>query len=79
MDKEKFVKECLKPLIVAALGNVIDVRYTFTGSFEIVTVIWDDGKAVREVNVNVTGDSLHDYVGESFGRRQTSCKRNPEF
>ena len=58
MNKEKFVKECLKPLIVAALGNVIDVRYTNTGSYEIVTVIWDDGKAVREVNVNVTGDSL---------------------
>lgn len=58
MDKEKFVKDYLSPLIVAALGNVIDVRYTNTGSYEIVTVIWDDGKAVREVNVNVTGDSL---------------------
>ena len=58
MDKEKFVKEYLKPLIVAALGNVIDVRYTNTGSYEIVTIIWDDGKAVREVNVNVTGESL---------------------
>ena len=58
MDKEKFVKDYLSPLIVAALGNVIDVRYTNTGSYEIVTVIWDDGKAVREVNVNVTGESL---------------------
>ena len=58
MDKEKFVKDYLSLLIVAALGNVIDVRYTNTGSYEIVTVIWDDGKAVREVNVNVTGDSL---------------------
>ena len=58
MDKEKFVKECLKPLIVAALGDVIDVRYTFTGSFEIVTVIWDDGEAVHKENINVTGESL---------------------
>ena len=58
MDKQKYVKDYLSPLIVAALGDVVDVRYTFTGSFEIVTVIWDDGKAVREVNVNVTGDSL---------------------
>ena len=58
MDKEKFVKNYLSPLIVATLGNVVDVRYTFTGSYEIITVIWDDGKAVREVNVNVTGDSL---------------------
>ena len=58
MSKEKFVKEYLKPLIVAALGNVIDVRYTFTGSFEIVTVIWDNGESVREENINVTGESL---------------------
>ena len=58
MSKEKFVKECLKPLIVAALGNVIDVRYTNTGSYEIVTVDWDDGRTVREVNVNISGDSL---------------------
>lgn len=66
MDKQKYVKDYLSPLIVAALGDVVDVRYTFTGSFEIVTVIWDDGSAVREVNVNVTGDSLlaltHDVI-----------------
>ena len=58
MSKEKFVKEYLKPLIVAALGNVIDVRYTFTCSYEIITVIWDDGKAVHKENINVTGESL---------------------
>ena len=58
MDKEKFVKDYLSPLIVATLGNVIDVRYTNTGSYEIVTIIWDDGSAVREVNVNVTGRIL---------------------
>lgn len=68
MDKLKFVKDYLSPLIVAALGNVIDVRYTFTGSFEIVTVIWDDGKAVREVNVNVTGDSLLALSKDVVGR-----------
>ena len=68
MDKEKFVKEYLKPLIVAALGNVIDVRYTNTGSYEIVTIIWDDGKAVREVNVNVTGDSLLQLTEDVIGR-----------
>ena len=68
MDKEKFVKEYLKPLIVAALGNVIDVRYTNTGSYEIVTVDWDDGKAVREVNVNVTGDSLLQLTEDVIGR-----------
>ena len=68
MDKEKFVKECLKPLIVAALGNVIDVRYTNTGSYEIVTVDWDDGKAVREVNVNVTGYSLLQLTEDVIGR-----------
>ena len=55
MSKEKVVKECLKPLIVAALGNVIDVSYTNTGSYEIVTVDWDDGRTVREVNVNISG------------------------
>ena len=68
MDKEKFVKDYLSPLIVAALGNVIDVRYTNTGSYEIVTVIWDDGKAVREINVNVTGDSLLAVVKDVVGR-----------
>ena len=68
MDKEKFVKDYLSPLIVAALGNVIDVRYTNTGSYEIVTVIWDDGKAVREVNVNVTGDSLLALSEDVVGR-----------
>lgn len=68
MDKEKFVKDYLSPLIVAALGNVIDVRYTNTGSYEIVTVIWDDGKAVREVNVNVTGDSLLALTRDVIGR-----------
>ena len=68
MDKEKFVKDYLSPLIVAALGNVIDVRYTNTGSYEIVTVIWDDGKAVREVNVNVTGDSLLQLTEDVIGR-----------
>ena len=68
MDKEKFVKECLKPLIVAALGNVIDVRYTFTGSFEIVTVIWDDGESVHEENINVTGDSLIALTKDVVGR-----------
>ena len=68
MDKEKFVKEYLKPLIVAALGSVIDVRYTNTGSYEIVTIIWDDGKAVREVNVNVTGESLLQLTEDVIGR-----------
>ena len=68
MDKEKFVKDYLSPLIVAALGNVVDVRYTFTGSFEIVTVIWDDGKAVREINVNVTGESLLQLTEDVIGR-----------
>ena len=68
MDKEKFVKDYLSPLIVAALGDVIDVRYTNTGSYEIVTVIWDDGKAVREVNVNVTGDSLLQLTEDVIGR-----------
>ena len=68
MDKEKFVKDYLSPLIVAALGNVIDVRYTNTGSYEIVTVIWDDGKAVREVNVNVTGYSLLQLTEDVIGR-----------
>lgn len=67
MDKEKFVKDYLKPLIVAALGNVVDVRYTFTGSYEIVTVIWDNGESVQEENVNVSHDSLlglaHDVIG----------------
>ena len=68
MDKEKFVKEYLKPLIVAALGSVIDVRYTFTGSFEIVTVIWADGQTVREVTVNVTGGSLLALTTDAVGR-----------
>ena len=68
MDKEKFVKDYLSPLIVAALGDVVDVRYTFTGSYEIITVIWDDGKAVREVNVNVTGDSLLALTKDVVGR-----------
>ena len=68
MDKQKYVKDYLSPLIVAALGNVIDVRYTNTGSYEIVTVIWDDGKAVREVNVNVTGDSLLALTKDVVGR-----------
>lgn len=68
MDKEKFVKDYLSPLIVATLGNVVDVRYTFTGSYEIITVIWDDGKAVREVNVNVTGDSLLALTKDVVGR-----------
>ena len=68
MDKEKFVKDYLSPLIVAALGNVVDVRYTFTGSYEIITVIWDDGKAVREVHVNVTGDSLLALTKDVVGR-----------
>ena len=68
MDKEKFVKDYLSPLIVAALGDVVDVRYTFTGSFEIVTVIWDDGEAVREVNVNVTGNSLLQMTANVIGR-----------
>ena len=68
MSKEKFVKECLKPLIVAVLENVIGVRYTNTGSYEIVTVDWDDGKAVREVNVNVTGDSLLQLTEDVIGR-----------
>ena len=58
MDKLKFVKDYLSPLIVATLGNVVDVRYTFTGSFEIVTVIWDNGESVHEENINVTGESL---------------------
>ena len=68
MDKQKYVKDYLTPLIVAALGNVVDVRYTFTGSYEIITVIWDDGKAVREVNVNVTGDSLLALTKDVVGR-----------
>ena len=68
MDKEKFVKDYLSPLIGATLGNVVDVRYTFTGSYEIITVIWDDGKAVREVNVNVTGDSLLALTKDVVGR-----------
>ena len=68
MDKLKFVKDYLSPLIVATLGNVVDVRYTFTGSYEIITVIWDDGKAVREVNVNVTGDSLLALTKDVVGR-----------
>ena len=68
MDKEKFVKDYLSPLIVAALGDVVDVRYTFTGSFEIVTVIWDNDKTVREVNVNVTGDSLLALTKDVVGR-----------
>ena len=68
MDKEKFIKECLKPLIVAALGNVIDVRYTNTGSYEIVTVDWDDGRTVREVNVNISGDSLLQLTEDVIGR-----------
>ena len=68
MGKLKFIKDYLSPLIVAALGNVIDVRYTNTGSYEIVTVIWDDGKAVREVNVNVTGDSLLALTKDVVGR-----------
>ena len=58
MDKEKFVKDYLSPLIVAALGDVVDVRYTFTGTYEIVTVIWDDGEEVKKENINVTGESL---------------------
>ena len=68
MSKEKFVKECLKAVIVAAVGNVIDVRYTNTGRYEIVTVDGDDGKAVREVNVNVTGDSLLQLTEDVIGR-----------
>lgn len=68
MEKEKYVKEYLKPLIIAALGNVVDVRYTFTGSFEIVTVIWDDGREVREVNVNVSHDSLLQMTEDVIGR-----------
>ena len=68
MDKQKYVKDYLTPMIVAALGNVIDVRYTNTGSYEIVTVIWDDGKAVREVNVNVTGNSLLTLTKDVVGR-----------
>ena len=68
MNKEKVVKDYLSPLIVAPLGNVVDVRYTFTGSYEIITVIWDDGKAVREVNVNVTGDSLLALTKDVVGR-----------
>ena len=68
MEKEKFANDYLSPLIVAALGDVVDVRYTFTGSFEIVTVIWDDGKTVREVNVNVTGDSLLALTKDVVGR-----------
>ena len=68
MGKLKFIKDYLSPLIVAALGNVVDVRYTFTGSYEIITVIWDDGKAVREVNVNVTGDSLLALTKDVVGR-----------
>ena len=68
MDKEKFVKDYLSPLIVAALGDVVDVRYTFTGSYEIVTVIWDDGSAIREVNVNVSGDSLLQMTANVIGR-----------
>ena len=68
MDKQKYVKDYLSPLIVAALGDVVDVRYTFTGSYEIITVIWDDGKAVREVNVNFTGDSLLALTKDVVGR-----------
>lgn len=68
MEKEKFVKDYLKPLIVAAMGNVVDVRYTFTGSYEIVTVIWDDGEEVREENVNVSHDSLLAVVKDVVGR-----------
>ena len=68
MGKLKFIKDYLSPLIVAALGNVVDVRYTFTGSYEIITGIWDDGKAVREVNVNVTGDSLLALTKDVVGR-----------
>ena len=68
MYKEKVVSDYLSPLIVATLGNVVDVRYTFTGSYEIITVIWDDGKAVREVNVNVTGDSLLALTKDVVGR-----------
>ena len=68
MSKEEFVKECLKPLIVAALGNVIDVRYTNTGSYEIVTVDWDNGRTVREVNVNISGDSLLQLTEDVIGR-----------
>ena len=68
MDKQKYVKDYLTPMIVAALGNVIDVRYTNTGSYEIVTVIWDDGKAVREVNVNISGDSLLQPTEDVIGR-----------
>lgn len=68
MNKEKFVQEHLKPLIVTALGNVVDVRYTFTGSYEIVTVIWDNGKTVREENVNVSHESLLETVRDVIGR-----------
>ena len=68
MDKQKYVKDYLTPMIVTALGNVVDVRYTFTGSYEIVTVIWDDGSAIREVNVNVTGDSLLALTRDVIGR-----------
>lgn len=58
MDKQKYVKDYLSPLIVATLGNVVDVRYTYTGTYEIVTVIWDDGESLKERDVNVTGRSL---------------------
>ncbi|MGN1417430.1 MAG: hypothetical protein ACI4XF_11325 [Oscillospiraceae bacterium] len=68
MDKQKYVKDYLSPLIVAALGDVVDVRYTFTGTYEIVTVIWDDGSAIREVNVNVTGNSLLQMAANVIGR-----------
>ena len=68
MDKLKFVKDYLSPLIVSALGNVVDVRYTFTGSFEIVTVIWDNGESVHEENINVSCDSLLALTKDVVGR-----------
>ena len=41
MDKEKFVKEYLKPLILALRTDIIDVRYENTDGTEYVVVEYD--------------------------------------
>ena len=55
MNKEKFVKDKLSPLLIDAYPEVLGAAYEVKGREETVDIYYRDGAIVK---VNVTGDSL---------------------